>query len=300
MRTEPGAAGMATVNSRNDGVGPRMSIIPAPVISVIDPDNDARDATRALLQSVNLSVECYANAQEFLATYDAGQPGCLIVELRLPGMSGLALQARLASSATVPPVIVVTAHGNVALAVQALRANAVDFLEKPFAPQRLLDRVYEALERDAQARHLRALCEELHARAARLTVAERAVLTHVVTGHANRQIASILGTSLKSVEGHRSRLMRKMQAHSLPELVRMSIVLEYSVDVLSQAPVPPEPPARRMAASLFIADDLVQRPGGAGRASAEHIELPGGVLPEGQHASTQPAVAGSGHFELHK
>jgi FixJ family two-component response regulator len=270
-----------------------------PTVFVIDGDERVRSGIQSLLASVGLTVAGYRSAREFLAAYDPARPGCLILETRLAGLGGLELQERLARAEVAPPVIVLTAHGDIPLAVQAMRNGAVDFLEKPVRPQTLLDRVHEALVRDAAQRRLHVLRGTLLARVGELTARERDVMAHLVRGLPSKVIAERLGATLKAVEGYRGRVMRKMRARNLPELVRMSLVLEYGVDVLTRSRGPRQRPAE--AAALLEPDDLVYLascPAKAARAAAEHVKLPGGVAAEGQHEAAEPSVGRAGDLEL--
>jgi FixJ family two-component response regulator len=208
-----------------------------PTVFVIDHDEIAREEIRSLLQSVELPVESFSTAQEMLLAVSPDRPGCLIVDTRLPGMSGLELQQRLAEWPVPPPVIVITSHGDIPTAVQAMRAGALDFLEKPYRPQVLLDRVYEALEADAAERRAYERRAVFESRAQTLTPRELQVMKHVVVGMPNKAIAGELGVSRKAVEAYRARMMRKMQARSLAELVRMSILLEGHPGALASAEV---------------------------------------------------------------
>lgn len=195
-------------------------------VFVIDPDRAARRGAEGLLRSVRLAVELFGGPREFLDTVDAARPGCVVTEARLPGMSGLELQQRLRGREVAPPVIMVSAHGDIAMAVAAMRNGAVDFLTKPYRPQDLLDRIHEALVMDARVRRAWVEAAALAKRAATLTPREGDVLAHVVAGYPNRVVAAQLGITAKAVEAYRARVMRKMQAFSLAELTRMSVILE--------------------------------------------------------------------------
>ncbi len=194
-------------------------------VYVVDDDQAVRDSLRWLLESVGHRVRTLASAADFLETCGPDDPGCLILDIRMPGMSGLELQEALAARGIELPIIVITGHGDVAVAVQAMKGGALDFLEKPFNDQVLLDRVQSALTRDAQRRRERAERAALEARLAQLTPREREVLEQVVAGHPNKVVAHNLGISVKTVEIHRARAMEKMQAQSLPDLVAMCISL---------------------------------------------------------------------------
>jgi FixJ family two-component response regulator len=193
-----------------------------PVVFVIDDDSSMRSALADLVSSVGLQVRLFASPQEFLDCKRTDAPGCLILDVRLPGMSGLTFQKDLARRGIALPIIFVTAHGDIAMSVRAMKSGAVEFLTKPFRDQELLDAINSAIERDRDRRSEEALMSELRERYALLTERERQVLVLVVSGHANKQIAGQLDLSEMTVKVHRGQVMRKMKARSLPELVRMA------------------------------------------------------------------------------
>ena len=197
---------------------------PEPTVFVVDDDRAMRDSLSWLLDSVGLRVRSYATAAEFLADHDPAQPGCLVLDVRMPGMSGLDLQAELARRGVELPTIVITGHAEVSMAVRAVKAGAIDFIEKPFSDQLLLDRVRQALEIDLEAREVRRRREDARRRLATLTAREREVLDLVVAGKANKEIASALGLSTKTVEVHRAHVMSKMCVDSLAELIRITLL----------------------------------------------------------------------------
>lgn len=197
---------------------------PDPTVFVVDDDRAMRDSLRWLLESVGLSVRTYATATEFLREYEPSQPGCLVLDVRMPGMSGLDLQAELARRDAALPTIIVTGHAEVTMAVRAVKAGALDFIEKPFSDQLLLDRVRQALEIDRQDREVRRRRAEALRRLESLTAREREVLELVVAGKANKEVAAALKLSTKTVEVHRAHVMAKMGAESLAELIRMAIL----------------------------------------------------------------------------
>ena len=197
---------------------------PEPVVFVVDDDRAMRESLTWLLDSVGLRVRSYANAGDFLAEYDPAQPGCLVLDVRMPGMSGLDLQAELARRGVELPTIVITGHAEVSMAVRAVKAGAIDFIEKPFSDQLLLDRVRQALEIDLEAREVRRRREDARRRLATLTAREREVLDLVAAGKANKEIASALGVSPKTVEVHRAHVMSKMYVDSLAELIRITLL----------------------------------------------------------------------------
>jgi RNA polymerase sigma factor (sigma-70 family) len=196
---------------------------PGYAIFVVDDDKAVRDSLRWLLESVGHPVETYDSAREFLTAYNTNRSGCLVVDVRMPGMSGLELQELLASREISIPIIIITGHGDVPMAVQAMKAGAVDFIEKPFNDQVLLDRIQFCLLEETKQRQDKENKAQLIERIEQLTPREREVLEGVVAGKLNKVIADELGISIKTVEIHRSRVMEKMSAGSLAELVAMCI-----------------------------------------------------------------------------
>lgn len=176
-----------------------------------------------LMRSVGLQAEIYQSAHEFLEAFDPQRPGCLVLDVRMPKMSGLELQERLDSMGSVLPIIFITAHGDIPMAVQAVKAGAVDFVQKPFRDQDLIDKVQAALLQDAELRQRLADRAEIIARIESLTPREREVMDLVVDGRPNKAIAHSLGISQRTVEIHRARVMEKMRAGSVPHLVQMVI-----------------------------------------------------------------------------
>ena len=191
-------------------------------VFVIDDDAAMRDSLKDLIRSVGLRVELFASAQDFLRSEHPDVPGCIVLDVRMPGLSGLDLQRRLADAGLAIPIVFISGHGDIPMTVRALKAGAVEFLTKPFRDQELLDAIQQALDRDCQARDERAAMEALHRRFASLTPREREVMARVVAGLLNKQIAAELGTSENTVKTHRHQVMEKMGANSLPELVRMA------------------------------------------------------------------------------
>ena len=192
-----------------------------PTVVVIDDDDAVRGSLKLLLKSINLPVTVYASAQEFLPSYVLDQPGCLIVDVRMPGMNGLELQQKLNLRGAMIPVIFISGHGDISMAVEAMQHGAFDFLPKPFSDQDLLDRVQRALQRDADNRRQVAQSDRICECLELLTLREREVLALIVIGKANKVIASDLGVSQRTIEIHRARVMEKMQAGSVAQLVRM-------------------------------------------------------------------------------
>jgi FixJ family two-component response regulator len=196
--------------------------IPSQVVFVIDDDASMRDAVSRLLNAVGLTVQTFASAREFLAGRLPDVPGCAVLDVRLPGLSGLDLQREMVERGIHIPVIFITGHGDIPMSVQAMKAGAVEFLTKPFRDQDLLDAVRSGIQLDRQGRKERAELAELRDGLRQLTPREREVMSLVVAGLLNKQIALRLGTSEKTIKIHRSHVMQKMRADSLADLVRMS------------------------------------------------------------------------------
>lgn len=196
-----------------------------PIVYVIDDDPSMRAALEDLVGSVGLQVRAFASPQEFLESKPADAPGCLVLDIRLPGMSGLSFQKELVKAGLPLPVIFITGHGDIPMSVRAMKAGAVDFLTKPFHDQDLLDAIHAAIERDRDKRRDTLLITELRKRYETLTERERHIMGFVVAGRPNKQIAAELDLSEMTVKVHRGQVMRKMKARSLPELVRMSDTL---------------------------------------------------------------------------
>lgn len=195
-------------------------------VFIVDDDQEVRDALELLMESVGLPVSTYESGQAFLDAFDPDLPGCIILDVRMPGMSGMDLQERLAAQPLHPPVIVITGHGDVPMAVRAVQAGAVDFIEKPFNDQALLDSVHRAIEKDASQRGEASRLSELRQRYESLTPREIEVLKLVAGGQRNKVIAAELHVTQSTVEAHRAKVMEKMGARSLSDLMRMVIALE--------------------------------------------------------------------------
>lgn len=195
-----------------------------PTVFVVDDDQAMRNSLEWLIESIGMKVKTYGSAVEFLNNYYPGQAGCLLLDVRMPGMSGLELQIHLSRQDSRLPVIIITGHGDVAMAVKAMKSGAVDFIEKPFHDEELLASIRNALDHDQKQRSLQSQRAEIAARLAELTPREHEVMEMVTDGSANKEIASALGVSAKTVEAHRARVMDKMRATSLAELVRMALI----------------------------------------------------------------------------
>lgn len=199
-----------------------------PTVYVVDDDQAVRDSLQFLLDSAGLRTRAYETASAFLAECEPGRPlhGCVVVDLRLPGLSGIELQEELRRRGIRVPTIMITGHGDVPAAVRAMKAGALDFIEKPFNDRQLLDRIREAVSEDDRHRAFRARREEVLYRISLLTHRERQVMELVVQGKLNKQIAKELNLSHKTVEVHRAHVMEKMHATSLAQLVRYSVMME--------------------------------------------------------------------------
>ena len=194
---------------------------PESTVFLVDDDMEVRQSLTRLLASVNLPCQAFGNAREFLDAYDPARPGCLVLDVRMPGMSGIELQKHLVSKDIAIPVIIITGHGDIPMAVDALHRGAVSFLEKPVRPQHLLDEIQQALAQDVRRRELEKGREAVASHLALLTAREREVLDGVVAGKSTKAIASALNLSPKTIDFHRAKIMERMKADSVASLVRM-------------------------------------------------------------------------------
>ena len=222
---ESGGPGAGDLGTR---AGNDRSHLARATVFIIDDDRSVRTSLAWLVESVDLAAESFESAAAFLEVFDPGRPGCIICDVRMPGMSGLDLQEKLRASGSQMPMIIITGYGDVPSAVRAMKAGAVDYLEKPVTDQVLLDHVVRAIERDALARRERAKHAGIEERLGRLTRREHEVMSLVIEGNSNKEIAVILGVSVKTVEAHRTQVMRKTQARSGPHLVRMLLSVNES------------------------------------------------------------------------
>lgn len=204
---------------------PPMTPALAPVVCIVDDDAAVREALDSLFRSVGLNVAAFGSVADFLARENANAPGCLVLDVRLPGVNGLDFQAQLAAMDNRLPIVFMTGHGDIPMSVRAMKAGALDFLSKPFRDQDMLDAVSMAIERDAAERREADAIGALRQAYASLTPREREVMHHVTAGLMNKQVGSLLGLSEITVKIHRGNVMRKMAARSLAELVRQAEAL---------------------------------------------------------------------------
>jgi two-component system, LuxR family, response regulator FixJ len=195
-----------------------------PTVFIVDDDAALRDALSLLMRSANLPTEAFAGAREFLAKINDNRPGCLVLDVRMPEVDGLELQRQLAARGSRMPIIMLTGHGDVPMAVAALRAGALDFIPKPFDSKVLLARIHEAIELDARTRQKHLDRAAIEARLAKLTPRETEVLDRIVDGLASKAIAAALGSSFNTVQNQRASILKKMQAESVADLVRMVMI----------------------------------------------------------------------------
>lgn len=204
-----------------------------PVVFIVDDERDVRDAVSMLIRSIGLPVQAFASAQEFLGDYRPDQPGCLVLDVRMPGISGIDLQEAMAAKGIRLPIVFISGHGDIPMAVRAVRAGAVDFLEKPFSDQTLLDRVQKSIELDRRWRREARDRDVVRSRMAQLTPRELEVMECLVAGKVNKIIARELDLSTRTVEIHRARVLQKMEADNVSQLVRL--VLSIREDTVRQS-----------------------------------------------------------------
>ncbi len=195
-------------------------------VFIVDDDEGVRDALSMLLDTIGQAYELYSSAPEFLESYDESKGGCLVLDIRMPRMSGLELQAKLNEKKAMLPIIFITGHGDIAMAVEAMRRGGLDFIRKPFREQDLLDRINEALDIDAGKRKKGLNRQQLLGKIASLSAREREVFHRVADGEMNKGIALDLGISVRTVEAHRSQVMKKLGVQTLAQLVRIKIGAE--------------------------------------------------------------------------
>ncbi len=195
-----------------------------PTVFIVDDDTAVRDALSLLMRSANLTAAAFPGAREFLEEVPQDRPGCLVLDVRMPEIDGLELQRQLAARGSRMPIIMLTGHGDIPMAVQALRAGALDFIPKPFESKALLARVHEAIELDSRTRQQHLDRTEIQARLAKLTPREREVLDYLTEGHSTKAIAAALGSRFNTVQNQRASVLKKMKAESTADLVRMVMI----------------------------------------------------------------------------
>lgn len=199
---------------------------PQTTIFIVDDDDTIRTSLQLLVESTGIAVKTYPSATQFLEAYHVSQPGCIVADIQMPGMSGMELQAQLNALQPAPAIIFLSGHGDIAMAARAMRAGAIDFIEKPFSGELLLERIRSAIRLDAARHEKHAARSKIASRFGQLTPRETEIMTLVVNGLSNRLIASKLKLSEKTIEAHRAGVMKKTEAGSLAELVRMTVMLQ--------------------------------------------------------------------------
>ena len=192
-----------------------------PTVFVVDDDHAVRDSLQVLFKTVGIESKAYGSADAFLSAYDSKQPGCLVLDVRMPGMDGVELQQHLISKRIAIPIIFVSGHGDIRMAVEAVQSGAVDFIEKPLRQQVVLEQVRTALAQDAESRRRQSERDTIEKRLSTLSVREQEVLSLIITGNHNKSIAAQLGISHKTIESHRTNIMRKTEAQNTVHLLRM-------------------------------------------------------------------------------
>ena len=205
---------------------PNVTNATAGTVFIVDDDPDVRNAIALLARSVGLYVEVFSSASEFLAAYDPAKAGCLVLDVLMPGTSGIELQKELESRCQRPPIIFVTAHGEIPLATQAIRAGAVDFIQKPFSPQSLIERIHEALAIDQCQRKRRVMASEVRQKMESLTNREQEVMRLLAAGESTKHIATLLAISSKTVDNHRAKILEKMRVDNPTQLSHLLGVLD--------------------------------------------------------------------------
>ena len=195
-----------------------------PTVFIVDDDRAMRKSLRWLIESVDLRVETFESARDFLDNYQRHRPGCVVLDVRMPGMSGLELQDHLREHEIDIPVIIITAYGDVPMAVRAMRAGAIDFIEKPVCDHVLLEHIHNAIDLDQKRREVQASHQEIARRLDSLTKREAEVMEYVIKGMSSKEIAGELGVSFKTIEAHRAKIMKKMDAQNVPHLIHMSLL----------------------------------------------------------------------------
>jgi FixJ family two-component response regulator len=203
---------------------------PEPTVWVVDDDAAIRNSLRWLVESIGIAVRTCGTSEEFLASYDPAAPGCIVVDVRMPGMSGLELQEELGRRGPSAPLIFLTAHGEISMAVQAVKSGAFDFFEKPFSDQTLLDRIRQAVAADRRLRDAGERRRDARSRYERLSPREREVIELVAAGKSNKEVAAQLGLATRTVEFHRARVMQKMGADSLASLLTVLLIARGDVE----------------------------------------------------------------------
>lgn len=200
-----------------------------PIVFIVDDDASVRRALERLIRSAGFDAESFPSAQNFLCSARHDRPACVVLDIQMPGITGLELQEQLGGAGLNMPIVFVTGHGSVPVSVRAMKAGALDFLEKPFDEQDLLDTVRRAIDRDTEARLSQAEVSEIQQRIGSMTPREREVFARVISGMLNKQIAAELGTTEKTIKVHRSRVMEKMQVRSVAELVHLAEKVELKI-----------------------------------------------------------------------